>query len=143
VNQWNFISILLWSGFTASDPVTWTDVEPIFVQYGNLYPVMNRFLNLGNYDSVVKNAALLSLAFGLDPANPNAMPVTRDLSPAKQNAILSFLANPQMGVPKAAAEAVAAVAPAAPATSAKARMGGKSQAAARRLVMQSAKGATS
>ncbi len=143
VNQWNFISILLWSGFTASDPVTWTDVEPIFVQYGNLYPVMSRFLNLGNYDSVVKNAALLSLAFGLDPANPNAMPVTRDLSPAKRNAILSFLANPQMGVPKAAAEAVAAVAPAAPATSAKARMGGKAQAAARRLVLQAAKGATS
>jgi hypothetical protein len=141
VNQWNFISVLLWSGFTASNPVTWTDVEPIFVQYANLYPVMNRFLDLSNYDSVVANAGLLTLAFGLDPTNANAMPVTRDLSPAKRQAILSFLANPQLGVRKAAVEMARAEAPVVSATSPQARPGGKAQAAARRVIVQ--KGATS
>jgi len=143
INQWNFISILLWSAFTAPNPVTWTNVEPIFVQYGNLYPVMNRFLNLGDYNSVVQHASLLSLAFGLDPSNPNAMPVTRDLSPAKRQAILSFLANPQQGAvakPLAAAAPQAEEAPS-PDASKLAQMGGKAAAAARRVIMQ--KGAAS
>lgn len=143
INQWNFISILLWSAFTASNPVAWTDVEPIFVQYGNLYPVMSRFMDLGDYTSVVNHASLLSLAFGLDPSNPNAMPVTRDLSPAKRQAILSFLANPQPG---AVAKPLAAAAPKAeeepsPDAPKLARMGGKAAAAARRVIVQ--KGAAS
>ncbi|HEX5753664.1 MAG TPA: hypothetical protein VFZ09_46170 [Archangium sp.] len=144
-NPWNFISFLVWSGFTASNPVTWTDVEPIFVQYGNLYPVMNRFLQLGDYASVVKHASLLTLAFGLDPSNPNAMPVTRDLSPAKRQAILSFLANPQQGVQKekglravARAAVAAAQAEDPPGKVKLARMGGKAAAAVRRVVVQSA-----
>jgi hypothetical protein len=143
VNQWDFISILLWSGFTASQPVTWADVEPIFVQYGNIYPVMNRFLNLGNYDSVVACAGLLTLAFGLDPANPNSMPVTRDLSPAKRQAILSFLANPLPApatkTPPAMAVGARRAAPEpTPEAAAMARRGGKAAAAARRIVMQTA-----
>lgn len=152
VNQWNFISILLWSGFTPSNPVTWTDLQPIFQQYANLYPVMNRFLDLGDYASVKKNAGLLSLAFGLNPDDPNAMPVTRDLSPAKRNAILSWLAGDMpLGtpLPPAAASAPAPAQPAlkaaAPASDAApsdaavpaaAAQGGKAAAAARRLVLQ-------
>lgn len=144
VNQWNFISILLWSGFTAADPVTWTDVEPIFVQYANLYPVMNRFLNLADYDAVVANAGLLTLAFGLDPTNPNAMPVTRDLSPAKRQAILAFLAKPLPAVTKAAAPEAAEGAEAkrgrTPTVGAElARKGGKAAAAGRRLAVVAAK----
>lgn len=145
VNQWNFISILLWSGFTASDPVTWTDVEPIFTQYANLYPVMNRFLNLADYGSVVANAGLLLLAFNLKEGNPNVMPVTRDLSPAKRAAIVSFLAKPLPAVQaKAAPEAAARTAPA-PAVGAElARRGGKAAAAARRVAAPSStKGAQS
>lgn len=146
-NQWNFISILLWSGFAVSDPVTWTDVEPIFTQYANVYPVMSRFLNLADYDSVVANAGLLTLAFGLDPSNPNAMPVTRDLSPAKRQAILAFLANPQLAAQKPVARAAAVRAEEPPGPSEEkalaARKGGKSAAAARRLVVRSAKGAAS
>lgn len=140
-NQWNFISFLVWSGFTTSTPVTWADLQPIFKQYANLYPVMNRFLDLGNYDSVVANAGLLSLAFGLNPDDPNAMPVTRDLSPAKRNAILTWLSGDMpMGTPlpapPAASVAVAAtpsddVAPAKPAP-----QGGKAAAVARRLILQ-------
>jgi hypothetical protein len=141
INPWNFVSILLWSGFMPSTPVTWTDMQPIFQQYANLYPVMNRFLNLADYDSVVANANLLLLAFGLDPADPNAMPVTRDLSQAKRQAILAWLKNPLPGVapaPKATAPAAAAMPDATPAV-APARaipQGGKAAAAARRLFLQ-------
>lgn len=137
VNQWNFVSILLWSGFTPSMPVTWTDVQPIFQQYANLYPVMNRFLNLADYGSVVANAHLLLLAFGLDPADPNAMPVTRDLSPVKRQAILAWLEHPLPGAvpaPEAAAPIAAAMPATAPAVAVP--QGGKAAAAARRLVLQ-------
>lgn len=137
VNQWNFISILLWSDFTTSTPVNWNDLQPIFQQYANLYPVMNRFLNLGDYHSVVKNAQLLSLAFGLDESNPNSMPVTRDLSPAKRNAILQWLQNPIQGSTTSTAVKTTAPTSTNPPTSADMKKGGKAAAAARRLVMRS------
>lgn len=139
VNQWNFVSILVWSGFKTSKPVTWNDLQPIFQQYANLYPVMNRFLNLGSYDSVVRHAGLLTLAFGLDPADPNAMPVTRDLSPAKRDAILSWLKKPIRGTvrkAKTAEEAPEAGRTVDPAAAVLAAKGGKAAAAARRVVVQ-------
>lgn len=140
-NPANFISFLVWSGFTAPSSVTWQDVQEIFQQYANLYPVMSRFLQLGNFQSVQAHASLLSLAFGLDPTNPNYMPVTRDLSPAKRNAILSFLANPVEGTAEARPVALAAEAP--PLVPARlALKGGKAAAMARRLVVRNdAKGA--
>jgi hypothetical protein len=139
INQWNFISFLVWSGFTPSNPVTWADVQPILQQYANLYPVMNRFLNLADYESAKTHAHLLLLAFGLDPADPNAMPVTRDLSPAKRAAILAWLKNPLPGpvreVPPRPT-ATEAADPTAAAIAAASR-GGKAAAAARRLILQS------
>ena len=137
VNQWNFISFLLWSGFTPANPVTWTDLQPIFQQYANLYPVMLRFLNLASYDDVKAHAWLLSLAFGLPVSDPNSMPVTRDLSPAKRSAILAWLQNPLPGeAPAPAARAsVSADAPQAPPGPPPPR-GGKAAAASRRLVLQ-------
>jgi hypothetical protein len=141
VNVTNFISVLLWSGFKPSNPVTWDDLQPIFQQYANLYPVMSRFLNLADYDAVVANRDLLSLVFGLDPANPNAMPVTRDLSPAKRTAILSWLQNPLPGTKSAAAKREPVTAAAAPELSRKTQardlsQGGKAAAMARRLVLR-------
>jgi hypothetical protein len=135
VNQWNFISFLVWSGFAPAKPITWTEIHPILQQYANLYPVMNRFLNMGDEASVKANKGLMKLAFGLDPADPNAMPVTRDLSPAKRSAILEWLDNPLTGPVRQPAARAATTAAAAP-PSAVAR-GGKAAAAARRLVMQS------
>lgn len=141
VNQWNFVSILLWSGFTASDPVTWTDIQPIMQQYANLYPVMLRFLNLADHDECKANARLLQLVFGLDPSNPNAMPVTRDLSPAKRDAILSWLSNPIAG------SAPASLMKAAPRRASghvegpeMAAKGGKAAALSRRLVVLASEG---
>jgi hypothetical protein len=149
VNPWNFVSLLLWSEFTLKVPnaPTWhDDLQPIFKQYANLYPVMNRFLDLGNYASVVANRRLLLLAFGLDTGNPNVMPVTRDLSPAKRTAILQWLQQdpPPLGDPppvEKAMRAKQAPPPAAP-PSVVMPKGGKTAALARRIVVQNRSGDT-
>lgn len=153
-NQWNFISFLVWSGFRTKTPglPTWhDDLQPIFQQYANLYPVMNRFLNLASYDSVVKNARLLALAFGLPPEDSNVMPVTRDLSPAKRAAILTWLgmSPPPLGTAPVLPEVTTVAPPQTLKTTHRADLtppppppmqGGKAAAAARRVVVQRAKG---
>ena len=142
LNQWNFVSFLVWSGFARADPLTWTQIHPILQQYANLYPVMLRFLDIGDYDQVVAHTGLMRLAFGLDPADPNSMPVTRDLSPAKRAAILAWLDNPLPGPTpvsvRPAAEVAAVRVP--DAVAAAANRGGKAAAAARRLVLRTQQG---
>jgi hypothetical protein len=135
IDQWNFVSFLLWSSFKPGNPVTWTYLQPVFEQYANLYPVMVRFLNLADYDQVKANAGLLSLAFGLDVADPNSMPVTRDLSPAKRQAILAWLKDPLPGPVALRATRAAPAARAAP-SGPVLPPGGKAAAAARRLILQ-------
>jgi hypothetical protein len=146
---WHFISVLVWDAFTPDAPITWWgSIQPIFQQYANLYPIMRRFLDLGDYDQVSQHhpAHMLHLAFGLDVANPNSMPVTRDLSWAKRQAILTWLKGPNPsanpppppleGTKPAPASALAAASPAsAPAAAAPAGppKGGKTHAMARRL----------
>lgn len=105
-NPANFISLLVWEAFEPAEPLTWwgtTDqnsIQSIFQQYANLYPVMQDFLDLSDYQSVRENIFLLQLAFGLDPSDPNSMPVTRDLSFAKRQAILRWMNDPQEGTPR-------------------------------------------
>jgi hypothetical protein len=135
VNQWNFVSFLVWSGFTPANPITWSQIQPVLQQYANLYPVMNRFLDLGDPAAVKANARLLKLGFGLDPTDPNAMPVTRDLSPAKRAAILQWLDNPVEG-PAHPAGARASTSAARPAQTASPPPGGKAAAAARRAFLR-------
>jgi hypothetical protein len=136
-NPWNFISLLVYSSFRPDEPPTWHgSMRPIFEQYANLYPVMKDFLDLGNYASVCANRRLLQLAFALDPADPNSMPVTRDLSRAKRRAILRWLADdpPLEGTapapPSPVAVPVPAVSPTAPVRPTE---GGKTAAARQRL----------
>lgn len=96
-DPWNFVSLLVWSGFEADDPVTWFGcLQPIFQQYANLYPIMQDFLDLSSYEDVCANTHLLRLAFGLPIEDGNSMPVTRDLSRAKRAAILSWLNDPDL-----------------------------------------------
>jgi hypothetical protein len=144
INQWDFISFLVWTGFQAKVPAqpTWyDDLQPIFQQYANLYPVMSRFLNLADYESVRANVRLLSLAFGLSVSDPNSMPVTRDLSPAKRAAICLWLQNGMpLGNPPSRAATLTRTAPPPvqpPALGAPPAMsrGGKAAAASRRLVV--------
>jgi len=77
------------------------DIQPIFEQYGNLYPIMSKHLvDLGDYDSVVKHLKILELAFSLPIENPNYMPVTRDLSGHKREMILKWMRSPgEAGLP--------------------------------------------
>jgi hypothetical protein len=92
-NPSDFISVLVWSGYTAPAEPTWSnDVHPILVQYANLYPVMKPIVDLSSYAHVVAKAASISdcLTRGFD--DPQYMPVTRDLSPAKTAMILAWFA---------------------------------------------------
>jgi hypothetical protein len=152
-NQWNFVSLLLWSGFTPDEPPTWHgSIEPILGQYANLYPVMRDFLDLGDYESVCAHVKLLALAFSLDAGNPNSMPATRDLSAAKRAAIVRWLSEPGpdgkplLGTPPGPAIAAAgptlsgATGPAGDGAGTDPRLGGKAAAASRRPAVLRAAG---
>ncbi len=148
-NSWNFISVLVFDAFAYPPGIlpTWNDsflpgtgLRHIFEQYANLYPVMSRFINLGDYQQVKAYASMLVVAFGLPVENPNYMPVTRDLSPGKRAAILAWLQNPLEGPPPPPPDAkrLQAAAPAPSpsptvAAAAAAARGGKTAAMARRL----------
>jgi hypothetical protein len=94
-NKWDFVSLLVWDRFAPDDPPTWHgSLAEVFTQYGNLYPVMDRLLDLSDYESVCASRDLLVLAYALPTADPNSMPVTRDLSAAKRAAILRWLREP-------------------------------------------------
>jgi hypothetical protein len=144
VNQWEFVSLLVWSGFAEENPPTWYgSIEPILQQYANLYPVMKRIVDLGDYDSVCANVGILELAFGLPIDNPNSMPVTRDLSDAKRKAILRWLrergpdGKPRKGTPRPPAVPTAAEPRSAAAADAAGPLrGGKALAASRRLMVR-------
>ncbi len=95
-NFWNFISVLVFSPFQAPPKPAWfPDIQPIMQQYGNLYPIMSKHLvDLGDYDSAVEHLKILELAFSLPIEDPNHMPVTRDLSDAKRDMILTWMRTP-------------------------------------------------
>ena len=95
-NPWLFLSVLIWDGIDIAAQPTWNQhIRPILQQYGNLYPIMSQHLvDLGDYNSVVANRGLLSLAFSLPVSDPNYMPVTRDLSKAKSQMLLYWLDHP-------------------------------------------------
>jgi hypothetical protein len=68
-------------------------------------------VDLGDYDSVVAHLKILELAFSLPIEDPNHMPVTRDLSDAKRDMILKWMATPGAdGLPLKGAPIPAAVA---------------------------------
>lgn len=92
-NPSDFISVLVWDRFEPEEePITWYGtLQPVLQQFENLYPVMKRFLRLGDYESVCENRRDLIYAFGLEVDDPNYMPVTRDLSPAKSSVLLRWL----------------------------------------------------
>jgi len=143
-NPWDFVSLLVFNTFQPDEPITWFgSLQPIFQQYANLYPVMKKFLDMADYDSVCANAKLLQLAFGLVLEDPNSMPITRDLSPAKRKAILRWLnepgedGKPRKGTPppEAALAATPEPAPVERPDDGPVR-GGKASAMSRRLMFQ-------
>lgn len=91
-NPTDFVSALVWDAHVYPAAPKWErHVRPIFQQYANLYPVMSRIVDLSDLKSVQAHRGILLLAFGLPVTDPNSMPVTRDLSPAKRAMILEWL----------------------------------------------------
>lgn len=73
--------------------ITWNNgVRDILAQYGKLYPIMSRF-ELGNYQSVKKNADAIRHVLELDMNAPLHMPVTRDMSSSRRNIIFDWMDN--------------------------------------------------
>ena len=91
------LSALVFSGYQASAKPTWLrDVQPILQQYADLYPVMKPFIDLGDFGAVVRMRKLLRNVFAAPITDPNAMPVTRDLSAAKRAMLLAWLDRPRL-----------------------------------------------
>ena len=94
-NPGNFVSILAYSqryNSNNASPTWYGDIRPLFAQYGKLYPIMSKYVvDLSDYRSVVSRIDALTLAFSLPEADPNHMPVTRDLGKADRAIILQWL----------------------------------------------------
>jgi hypothetical protein len=102
-NPLNYVSVLAFSGKTVPDAPTWyDDIQPVFAQYGNLYPIMSRYVvDLNDYASVCARVKALHLAFSLPRHDPNHMPVTRDLGRGDRDTILKWLSTPDAdGLPR-------------------------------------------
>ncbi|XP_078691779.1 uncharacterized protein LOC144922078 [Branchiostoma floridae x Branchiostoma belcheri] len=82
----------LYCKINKKDNYTWDeDIYSILKLYENLYPVMKPLFNLSSQEDVKKHFHSLHYAMSLPIENPNHMPVTRDLSPAKRHMILEWL----------------------------------------------------
>jgi hypothetical protein len=114
VNSSDFVSVLVWNRFDVLDTPTWQDVQPMFQQFANLYPIMKPIVDMGDYAQMAAKAGLVKLAMSLPEEDPNYMPVTRDLSPAKRKTMLNWLdtkgadGKPVFGAPANPALAAAA-----------------------------------
>ncbi len=117
-NSSDFLSVLVWNAFAPDNPPTWYgSMKDIFQLYGNLYPVMrdnpDLGIDLGSYDAVCANADAILRVLKLDVKDPGYMPVSRDLSAAKSQAMKQWLSNkgpdgkPLLGAPPALAQAAA------------------------------------
>ena len=88
------LNVLVWDAYApANDPPTWWgDVQPILYQFARLYPGMRNILDISDYGTMAANAKRLSYALSLPVSHPGYMPVTRDLSTAKKQAVLDWVA---------------------------------------------------
>jgi len=87
--------VLVFDSYHAAP--TWTNLQPILQQYAKLYPAMVQILNIGDYETLKANIPLHQMVLNLPESNPGYMPVTRDLSRAKRQSILAWLA---LGAPR-------------------------------------------
>lgn len=79
--------------FEVPDEPDWErDIQPILAQYARLYPVMREHLvDLGDRDAVIPWRRAMVFALTRHIADPNHMPVSRDLSAQKLAAIVKWL----------------------------------------------------
>jgi hypothetical protein len=119
-NPSNILSILVWNTFVADEPPTWHgSMRAVFTQFGNLYPSMTSAaaLDLADYEQVAARRQAIIRAIRREESTARYMPVTRDLSDSRKDAMIRWLENlgsdgkPLLGVapaPAAVPEAVPA-----------------------------------
>ena len=91
------ITIKVYSDMSYNSPFNWVEhVQPIFLQYARLYPIMKNIVNLSDYQDVIQPYIrhLLNFSLQLDWNHPNYMPISRDLSNTKRKKILEWLTKP-------------------------------------------------
>ncbi|QRN97820.1 hypothetical protein JRI60_01675 [Archangium violaceum] len=89
----DLLTVHVRDAYPVPEKPRWSEhIRPIFVQFGNLYPIMSRRLvDLANPLDVFRHRNILKLAFSLNIEDANYMPVTRDLSEAKRKTIVAWL----------------------------------------------------
>lgn len=87
----DIVSAQVYEHTTLDGPPTWTGgISTILSQFGRLYPIMAAF-DLGDYDTVVRNATAIRGVLARDIADPLHMPVTRDLSESRRALVLAWI----------------------------------------------------
>lgn len=80
-----------------SNPV-WDDIAPIMIQFGNLYPIMSKYIaSFADPAAIIEKKDIFIFAFSRPIHDTMHMPVTRDLSEGKRQTILNWLRNPRLG----------------------------------------------
>jgi hypothetical protein len=85
------VAIRVFSGVTPPASTTWADVLPIFSQFHRMYPAMAAILDLTDLDSVRAGKAAIRSRLLLPMEDPGHMPVTRDLSKAKRDMVVTWI----------------------------------------------------
>lgn len=87
----DMVSVLVFTQYAIPEHPTWDNsIRYILPQYGKLYPIMSRF-GLNDYDSVVNYAQSIADVIRRPLTDPLHMPVIRDLSPHRTEAILKWI----------------------------------------------------
>lgn len=91
VAEWDVFHVRIWDRLDLRCPFWSRTVRPILAYYQRLFPIKKRFIDLTNRRDVAEHRRLLEHVLRLPIEDPNHMPVTRDLSPARRDAILLWL----------------------------------------------------
>ncbi len=88
--DWLFVHLR--SPYSIPAKPTWKDVAPIWIQFGNLYPIMSKYIvDMSVREEVLKHKNILLFAFTRGINEPMYMPVTRDMSKGQINTLIKWL----------------------------------------------------
>ena len=91
--DWLFVHLR--NAYPVPPKPTWDDVKDVWIQFGNLYPIMSKYIvDMGVREEVLKRRDILLFAFTRDINDPMYMPVTRDMSQGMQDTLIKWLKNP-------------------------------------------------
>jgi hypothetical protein len=88
-----FLSVHCYDLYEQPTTPVWKDVQWILAIYARLYPAMMAIINLANYDDVVASAPAIATRLQYSIDNPGLMPITRELSTAKMQTVVTWINN--------------------------------------------------